>query len=178
MIPYFLLSSRQPALYGTLLKPDMNYSMSNSLAPPPTRGSAQSHPNSRLIYYFRCHKSSRCNCFALRWAELWREKWGEHFSISDSILLQCDCAPPPPFVALISDYWMLETTCLTLSVRLICLCLHSSINHHKLMGDSHWLLPIKWNLYLMNNAFELKHIRRTKFTMLLYFIIVIVYRIY
>lgn len=142
MSPYFLLSSR----HTPLLTPDMNYSMSNSLAPPPTRGSAQSHPNTRLIYHFRCHKSSRCNCFALRWAELWRARGGgNHFSISDSILLQHDCAPPPSFIALISDYWIPETTCLTLSVRLICLCLHNSINSHKLMGDNDWLQYYKEN---------------------------------
>lgn len=89
--------SRLASRHGTLLTSDMNYSMSNSLAPPPptTRGSAQSHPNTRLIYYFRCHKSSRCNCFALRWAELWRGRGENHFSISDSILLQHDCAPLP-----------------------------------------------------------------------------------
>lgn len=74
-----LVSPAGTARHTPLLTPDMNYSMSNSLAPPPTRGSAQSHPNTRLIYYFRCHKSSRCNCFALRWVELWRVRGGTTF---------------------------------------------------------------------------------------------------
>lgn len=60
------------------------------------------------------------------------------------------------FVALISDYWILETTCLTLSVRLICLCLHNSINSHKLIGDNDPITTKKINvLYFKNNAFEL-----------------------